>query len=81
MLPDDLAIDVLIIDGPPGIPNANTRYPAIPLLYDRLQPGALIVVDDTIRADERKAMASWQGQFPDIVWEADLGKATLLRRG
>ena len=81
VLPDDLAIDVLIIDGPPGIPNANTRYPAIPLLYDRLQPGALIVVDDTIRADERKAMASWQGQFPDIVWEADLGKATLLRRG
>ena len=81
VLPDDLAIDVLIIDGPPGIPNANTRYPAIPLLSDRLQPGALIVVDDTIRADERKAMASWQGQFPDIVWEADLGKATLLRRG
>ena len=81
VLPDDLAIDVLIIDGPPGIANANTRYPAIPLLYDRLQPGALIVVDDTIRADERKAMASWQGQFPDIVWEADLGKATLLRRG
>lgn len=81
VLPDDLAIDVLLVDGPPATPTSNTRYPAVPLLYDRLQPGALIVVDDTIRPDERDAIASWQEQFPDIAWEADLGKATLLRRG
>ncbi len=80
VLPDDLAIDVLLVDGPPATPDSNNRYPAVPLLYDRLRPGALIVVDDTIRADERRAIASWQEQFPDIVWEADLGKATLLRR-
>jgi predicted O-methyltransferase YrrM len=53
------AIDLLVIDGPPGPGDRMARYPALPLLLDRLAPGATVFVDDTARPDEQRAVQRW----------------------
>lgn len=62
-------IDVLIVDGPPATLDAQARYPAVPLLADRLRDGALILVDDGARAGEREIVARWAERFPDLTVE------------
>lgn len=56
-------IDMLVIDGPPVTTQHMARYPAIPLLLERLAPGAIVVLDDAARADEQAAVAQWTARF------------------
>jgi hypothetical protein len=56
-------IDILIVDGPPMELQKLSRYPAFPLLSDKLSKEAIIILDDTIRKDEQKIIASWQNKF------------------
>jgi len=65
-LGDSEHIDMLIIDGPPGTTGPLARHPALPLLHDRLSETAVILVDDADREDERKAIALWQLEFPEL---------------
>lgn len=60
------AIDILLVDGPPQAQNnpQAARYPAFPLLRDRLSPHALIFVDDASRQTESKMVARWQTEDP-----------------
>ena len=44
-LPTDIAIDMLVIDGPPGARNPLARYPAGPLLSPRLARHAVVFMD------------------------------------
>ncbi|MGJ3237150.1 MAG: class I SAM-dependent methyltransferase [Anaerolineae bacterium] len=62
------AIDFLTIDGPPQQDNPleMARYPALPLLYDRLSSGAIILVDDYHREHEQRCVARWLDEF-DLV--------------
>jgi predicted O-methyltransferase YrrM len=53
------AIELLVIDGPPGPGSYMARYPALPMLRDRLAPGAAVFVDDTARPDEERAVQRW----------------------
>jgi predicted O-methyltransferase YrrM len=79
-------IDLLLVDGPAQFRNARRqiRYPALPLLYDRLAPGALILLDDANRDDERRVVARWLREFPALEMvetNDDLEKgAALLRK-
>jgi len=62
------AIDFLLVDGPPQArdnPQA-ARYPAFPMLRDRLSPHALIFVDDASRKTETKMVEQWQTE--DRSW-------------
>jgi Methyltransferase domain len=52
-------IDVLIVDGPPNWSGSSNRSPAWAELGDRMRDGAVIVVDDTHRADERDMVDRW----------------------
>ena len=52
-------IDLLVVDGPPGLLRPQARYPALPVLRERLSPGASILLDDTHRADEREIVRRW----------------------
>ena len=52
-------IDVLVVDGPPGRLGPRSRYPAYPLLRDRLAVGAFVFVDDAERASEAEVIAAW----------------------
>lgn len=57
-------IDLLIVDGPPRKVQRLARYPAIPVLSDRLSPQSLILVDDADRADEREILRLWKRYLP-----------------
>ena len=52
-------IDLLVVDGPPRSSCKEARLPAFELLKDRLAPGAIVVLDDSIREDESTSVASW----------------------
>ncbi|WP_303312606.1 O-methyltransferase [Hymenobacter sp. BT730] len=75
-------INLLVVDGPPGNTQNNARYPALPLLYAKLAPNAIIVVDDYNREQDKATVAMWLKQFPDlslIEIENEKGAAILLK--
>ncbi|MEU5875436.1 class I SAM-dependent methyltransferase [Glycomyces sp. NPDC047369] len=55
--------DLLVVDGPPGSTGPQARYPAVPVLYDRLASGALVVLDDAFRPEERATAERWAAEF------------------
>lgn len=65
-LPAGEPIEVLFIDGPPGDTGPLARYPALPVLLDRLAPGASVLVDDTARPDEQVMVARWRAETPGL---------------
>jgi predicted O-methyltransferase YrrM len=67
---DDLtAIDVVVVDGPPGPSHPLARYPALPLLHDRVRSGGIVLLDDGNRDEEREIVRRWRTALPD--WSAD----------
>lgn len=52
-------VTLLFVDGPLGALARLARYPALPLLIDRLAPDAVIVLDDIHRGDEREILDRW----------------------
>ncbi|MGC2048962.1 MAG: hypothetical protein WA635_10165, partial [Gallionella sp.] len=61
------AIDLLLVDGPPQAKGKTmqARYPAIPLLYGRLSPQAVVFVDDANRETESKMVERWKAEYPE----------------
>lgn len=76
-------IDLLFIDGPPNSTQILARYPALPLLFDRLSEDAIIILDDANRVMERRAVKMWLEEFPTLTAERLLTKrgGVILRRG
>lgn len=78
----ELSIDMLVIDGPSGFIQPLSRYPALPMLHDRLSQDAVIYLDDAARPDEREIVTRWLDTFPEFEYEyveAERG-CTILRR-
>ncbi|SEE98291.1 class I SAM-dependent methyltransferase [Ruania alba] len=74
-------IDMLVVDGPPKATGDLARYPALPVLVERLAPDAVIVLDDADRAGERRIVELWQEQH-GVRWTQKLvGRALLLGLG
>ena len=57
------SIDMLVIDGPPIKIGRNARYPAIPLLLDKLSKNAVIILDDANRSNEKATIENWKKQY------------------
>lgn len=53
------SIDLLFVDGPPWRTGENARYPAVPVLGERLAEGAMVVLDDVGRDQERVIARRW----------------------
>ncbi len=53
------SIDVLFVDGPPWRTGESARYPAVPVLGERLAPGAMVVLDDVGRDQEKVIAKRW----------------------
>lgn len=66
-LPAD--IDMIVVDGPPSGTQKKARYPAVPLLIDRLRVGGIVLLDDAARGGERRAAEDWAAQFPNLEIE------------
>ena len=65
----DVSIDMLVIDGPPGFIQKNSRYPSLPLLFDRLADHCSVFLDDAARDDEKALVAQWQNEFSGVEHE------------
>jgi predicted O-methyltransferase YrrM len=64
------AVDLLVVDGPPADTTETVlaRFPALPVLHDRLAPGATVVLDDVERPGEQEVLRRWEGEF-DVRFE------------
>ena len=62
-------IDLLVVDGPPAFEAGmgTARVPALPVLWDRLAPGATVVLDDIERPGEQEVLRRWEREF-DVVF-------------
>ncbi len=75
-------IDLLVVDGPPGKIGPDARWPAVPLLLDRLAPDAVILLDDGDRSAETRIAYSWHEMLGGGIRYLPGGKGGwLLRRG
>lgn len=63
-------IDLLFIDGPFASGGVMVRYPAVPMLLEHMRPGSLIILDDYLRNDERRAVEYWVREYPVEFIEA-----------
>ncbi len=81
-LPELGGVDLLFVDGPIGGTSRLARFPALPVLGHRLNPGALVVLDDTDRADEQEILSRWTDEtagYPPLVVERRNVRTTFLR--
>lgn len=64
-------IDLLMIDGPPqhSSESETARFPAFPILNNRLSARAIVFVDDAARINEKAMIAEWLKM--DSSWEAE----------
>ena len=60
-------IDLLVVDGPPPSTSGLPRWPAIPLLHQKLRKNSLVILDDADREPERQTVAAWIDRFPTIT--------------
>lgn len=76
------AIDLLIVDGPPVTLGTGARFPALPLLYPKLNPGAFILIDDAKREADYANIAAWLQTYPLELMEslANEKGAVILRK-
>jgi predicted O-methyltransferase YrrM len=73
-------IDFVFVDGPPGSTGRGARYPALPALIEKLADGALLVLDDIDRNDERQIVERWLKETPGLTHEVALvGNQAVLR--
>lgn len=77
VLDDVTAIDVMIIDGPPDMTGPMARYPALPMLVDRMSDGALILVDDAGRSSETEMIDRWKQEYPVLTEEVVVPSSAL----
>ena len=58
--------DLVVVDGPPRTVGPEARYPALPVLASQLNDGAIILMDDANRADERAVLERWRAEHDGI---------------
>lgn len=80
-IPDLTSIDLLVVDGPPKRLQNLSRYPALPVLFDKLSDNAVILLDDSKREDETKTVERWLVEYPELQCEmVDTEKGTAILR-
>jgi predicted O-methyltransferase YrrM len=74
-------IDLLIIDGPPWALSPFGRGRA-EVLFDRITPGGMVLLDDACRPGERVVARRWRRDWPEFDFRLDRSgaKGTLIGR-
>lgn len=62
-LPKNIAIDMLVIDGPPQATSPLARYPALHVLGEQMRSGSTVILDDANRDDEQEIVVRWQQEL------------------
>lgn len=74
-------IDLLFVDGPDGSIAPRARFPAVPMLADRLADGCHVLLDDAERDDEQRIVEAWTSESyagRTLRVAGDVGRAKLL---
>jgi predicted O-methyltransferase YrrM len=77
-------IDLLVVDGPPGALQKDSRYPTLLQLLPYLSANCTVILDDTSRTDEAEIASRWANSFPGFNLEINPdghGHAVLTRNG
>lgn len=69
VLPREVAIDMLVIDGPPRKTGRLSRYPAGPVLFPHLSAAGVVFLDDAKRDGELATLKRWAIEFPNLGHE------------
>lgn len=75
MMTDPGQIEMLVVDGPPTHINPCARYPAIPMLKDRLANRCHVFLDDADRSDEKETVRKWLQDAGDSSLTVDYPSA------
>lgn len=59
-------LDMVLVDGPPASIGRHARYPAMEKIFESLRPGAVVILDDAKRPEERKIAERWAEEFPAL---------------
>ena len=59
-------IDLFIIDGPPKGKIKNARYPALQLMFNKINNGATILLDDARRKNEQETIELWKKEYSNL---------------
>lgn len=82
-LPVTDGFDLMVVDGPPFSTSELARYPAIPVLFDKLKIGAAIYLDDADRKQEKEIVKRWCIEKPSLTIrqapECEKGLAILVK--
>lgn len=62
-------IDMVVVDGPPYYVQKLSRYPVIPLLYNKMSDNSILLLDDGVRTEEKKMTEMWKKEFEHISIE------------
>lgn len=65
-------VDLLLVDGPPTTIGPFARYPAVPVLSQRLSGSAIVLLDDAARKDEAEIARRWQSDQLQIFERSDV---------
>ena len=65
----DICLDFVIIDGPPESTGNLARFPALPLLHEKLSKNAVLILDDYCREQEKAIVSKWLSLYPDFSLE------------
>ena len=66
----ELNIDMLVVDGPPEPFGEMIRYPAGPMLFSKLAPCGITLIDDAARSSEIRIVERWRRENPGLVVQA-----------
>ena len=61
--PTSIKAELLVIDGPPVMTCKLARYPALPLLKERLAKNCHVLLDDASRDSEQEIVKRWMAEF------------------
>lgn len=73
-------IDLLVVDGPPWTVHPFVRGMA-ERLFDRIEPGGIVMLDDAARPGERYVARRWRRCWPDFEFTCEGGGAKGLLIG
>lgn len=59
-------VEFVVIDGPPAWQSPLARYPALPLLLDRLAAHCVLMLDDAARPGEQETAQQWAERYPQF---------------
>lgn len=72
-------IDLLLVDGPPEATGEQARFPALPVLADKLSMRATVILDDANRDGEQEALRRWTEAVPGLKQDHQiLGRQAVL---